>query len=367
MRHPANMNRGLAATLALVLVFVGCADAHIILGWNTEGGNATGPSCQFTGRGLTNCGTERESCCVSLEVTGGTYYRVYDDVDDGGGPLLAPDGGPTGESDPATVSGFRLDKYLVTVGRFRRFVAAWNGGAGWTPPAQSGKHAHLNGGKGLNATGGGYEPGWTVSDNGNIAPTDANLACNGPLVPILAAGSRYATWTPSAGSQENLPISCVNWYEAYAFCIWDGGFLPSDAESEYAAAGGSAQREYPWGSADPGTGNLYAIYGCNYPAGSKSCTGVANFAPVGTAARGAGLWGQEDLAGSLWEWNLDWYASYVTPCTDCANLTAASRRVVRGGDFNSGGSLLSPPLRRGNNPADKGAYAYGVRCARSPL
>jgi hypothetical protein len=26
-------------------------------------------------------------------------------------------GGPTGEADPATVSDFRLDKYLVTVGR----------------------------------------------------------------------------------------------------------------------------------------------------------------------------------------------------------------------------------------------------------
>jgi formylglycine-generating enzyme len=123
----------------------------------------------------------------------------------GGGATLAVDGGPIGESDPATVSSFRLDKYLVTVGRFRQFVTAWNRGADWLPTAGSGKHSHVNGGMGLNATGGGYEPGWMASDDANIAPTDASLACEGLLVSDLAAGSQYGTWTPSAGTQENLP------------------------------------------------------------------------------------------------------------------------------------------------------------------
>jgi hypothetical protein len=38
------------------------------------------------------------------------------------------------------------DKYLVTVGRFRQFVAAWSNGGGWTPDAGSGTHAYLPGG-----------------------------------------------------------------------------------------------------------------------------------------------------------------------------------------------------------------------------
>ena len=93
----------------------------------------------------------------------------------------------------------------------------------------------------------------------------------------------HATWTASStGGQENLPINCVNWYEAYAFCIWDGGFLPSEAEWEYAAAGGSEQRQYPWGTTAPGTMNQYAIYGSYYTGNS---TGLA---PVGTAAAGRG-------------------------------------------------------------------------------
>jgi formylglycine-generating enzyme len=199
------------------------------------------PSCAGGGPGMSDCGSCTESCCASLNVTGGTYDRTYS----------SGDGGPAGEADPATVSTLRLDKYEVTVGRFRQFVGAWNGGLA-RPSSGSGKHAYLNGGSGLSASGGGNEPGWDPSDDANIAPTDAHLACDS-----------YATWTSSAGNQERLPINCVNWYEAYAFCIWDGGFLPSETEWEYAAAGGNQQREYPWGSTDPGTGNQFAIYDCN--------------------------------------------------------------------------------------------------------
>lgn len=290
---------------------------------------------------------------------GGTYYRTYDSADYGQSlPVLATDGSPTGLADPATVSGFRLDKYDVTVGRFRQFVNAWNGGAGWMPSAGSGKHSHLNGGRGLADCGspGTYETGWLTSDNGNVAPTDSNLTtaasglCNG-----------LATWTSTVGKQENLPINCVTWQEAYAFCIWDGGFLPSEAEWEYAAAGGSQQREYPWGSTDPGTGNQYAIYGS------------ANIAPVGTAILGAGAWGQLDLAGNVFQWSLDWFATYVDPSTDCARLTVspttvsagAGARVLRGGNFYQGTTWLLPPFRYDLGSPYRGDD-IGFRCAGTP-
>jgi formylglycine-generating enzyme len=172
----------------------------------------------------------------------GTYYRTYTNSGSG----------PAGEADLAKVSGFRLDKYLVTVGRFRQFVTAWNGGSGWTPPAGSGKHTHLNGGSGLNATGGGYEPGWV---SGNVAATNPNLACQAP----------YNTWTNTAGSQENLPINCVTWDEAHAFCIWDGGFLPSEAEWEYAAAGGSQRGSIRGGLRPPGRRPASAASVCVAP------------------------------------------------------------------------------------------------------
>jgi formylglycine-generating enzyme len=283
-------------------------------------------------------------------VTGGTYYRTYTN------PGTGPD--PASESDPATVSDFRLDKYDVTVGRFRQFVAAWNDGAGYAPAAGAGKHAHLNGGRGLVdiAAPGGYETGWVLTDYVNVWPTIENLTSCG-----------YDEWTDASGGQERLPINCVNWYEAYAFCIWDGGFLPSESEWEYAAAGGSQQRQYPWGSAAPGAGNQYAIYNCQYPNDAQSCSDTSNIAAVGTATEGQSVWGQLDLVGNMNQWNLDWWSSsYDSPCVDCANLTAATERVLRGGYFGStAASYMVPPHRDYDTPTDR-YFGIGFRCARSP-
>jgi formylglycine-generating enzyme required for sulfatase activity len=310
-----------------------------------SGTGAPPPSCAMGAAGTTGCGACEESCCRSEVTIGGQFDRTYTN----------PGTGPAGEMDPATVTTFRLDRYEVTVGRFRQFVEAWAGGAGWTPMAGSGKHTDLNAGRGLSAGGGVYEPGWLSEDDTNVAPTDAHLACD-----------IYSTWTPSTASRELLPINCVNWFEAYAFCIWDGGFLPSEAEWEYAAAGGAQQREYPWGSADAGTGSRYEIASCEYPSASGHCTGVANIAPVGTAADGSGLWGQLDLAGNVEEWNLDYYiVPYALgPCTDCAYLTTSERRVLRGGNFFETQSALLPQYRDASPATTRSGY-YGVRCARN--
>jgi formylglycine-generating enzyme len=326
-----------------------------------SGSTTTGTSCPAAGgTGLNTCGaggSGGESCCTSLEVPGGTYDRTYTNSGTG----------PKGEADPATVSGFRLDRYLVTVGRFRQFVTAWSSSGGYYPANGSGIHTHLNGGLGLAqapnvATGQTYESGWDATDWNNatdIDPTTKNLQCL----------SGYDTWTATATTNENLPINCVNWWESYAFCIWDGGFLLSEAEWEFVAAGGggaNGQREYPWGSTAPGTANQYAIYGSYYTGNTT------HIAPVGHASQGAGYWGQFDLAGELYEWNLDWSGPYTVPCIDCAYLPATPPavpggpfRVMRGGDFSSSVSDLLPPIRLANAPTLR-IDTFGFRCARTP-
>jgi formylglycine-generating enzyme required for sulfatase activity len=305
---------------------------------------------------MTNCGGCDESCCRSELVQGGTFDRSYD-LTDAGDPSPPPDGAPSNEQSPATISFFRLDRYLVTVGRFRQFVAAWNNGAGYVPPAGSGKHAHLNDGRGLadSASPGTYEPGWLASDDAYVDPTATNLDCF----------PGFSSWTTAAGSQENMPINCVTWQEAFAFCIWDGGFLPSEAEWVFAAAGGDEQRKYPWGAAAPGIGSAYAVYGCDFPAASGLCTGLANMADVGTSMRGSSRWGQLDMAGEVYEWSLDWYAAYVDPCEDCAFATLGSNRVIHGGYFAYDATYLLP-ANRGNVPVGQRVNGVGFRCARTP-
>ena len=113
----------------------------------------------------------------------------------------------------------------------------------------------------------------------------------------------------------------------------------------------------------PGTNTTLSVYGC-YWNGTGSCSGVTSIATVGSVAAGNGKWGQSDLAGNVWEWNLDWSNSFVPACNNCANFTASSLRVLRGGSFLLFASNLPAASRYINYPAYR-SVNYGGRCARS--
>jgi formylglycine-generating enzyme required for sulfatase activity len=207
----------------------------------------------------------------------------------------------------------------------------------------------------LNAIGYGqpYEPGWTgLAEDVLIAATSANLESCGST----------STWSNSPGSNESLPINCVNWFEAYAFCIWDGGFLPSEAEWEYAAAGGGGpqgQRLYPWGSVDPssepGYPYAYAVYE------------ATSLYPVGTTFLGAARWGQFDMVGQVWEWTLDVDQAYVG-CTDCVELSSsptAASKAIRGSNYHNGTEFLTVTSTYPFDPTKRDS-GIGLRCARTP-
>jgi formylglycine-generating enzyme required for sulfatase activity len=156
-------------------------------------------------------------------------------------------------------------------------------------------------------------------------------------------------------------MNCVSWYEAYAFCIWDEGFLPSEAEWNYAASGGSEQRVYPW--SNPSTATAIGCEDADY-AGTGCGTAVWK---GGTASpAGDGRWGQADLAGNVQEWVLDSYqASYGDPCNDCAALSGGGLQMNRGGGFQDSDNDLITSLRRWYTPIYR-TYAIGMRCARAP-
>ncbi|MBW2536927.1 MAG: SUMF1/EgtB/PvdO family nonheme iron enzyme [Deltaproteobacteria bacterium] len=280
-----------------------------------------------------------ENCCTSLVVPGGTYFRSYDGVDF------------TDNSSPATLSTFALDRFEVNVGRFRAFVDAGMGTQASPPSAGDGLHPQI--------AGSGWDASWNTELPANTAALKTALECH----------STYQTWTDPAGNNEGRPINCVNWYLAFAFCAWDGGRMPTEAEWNYAAAGGDEQRYYPWSAPyPPGSTTIdstHAVYDC-LGDGNVACS-FADILTVGSRSpKGDGRWGHADLAGNLWEWNLDWYASYANPCNDCANLTPASDRGVRGGSF----ALASQPYLRAalryHDTPDTRNTVTGFRCARTP-
>ncbi|MEO6776790.1 MAG: SUMF1/EgtB/PvdO family nonheme iron enzyme [Kofleriaceae bacterium] len=303
------------------------------------------PFCALT------CGANgTANCCASSVVAGnavgaslaGTaYYRIYD---------VGTDGMYTNMNYPATVSDFRLDKYLVTVGRFREFV---NAGMG----TQSSPPAAGDGARPLNGIA--NQGGWDSSFNTSLASSTIALTT------ALKCSAARQTWTDIAGSNESLPINCLTWYEAAAFCAWDGGFLATLAEGQYATSGGSEQRAYAF-SNPPSSLTFdctYANYSANF---TTFCTGSGVANRVGSESpKGDGKWGQSDLVGNLYDWALDWGNMLTGSCDNCAALIpegGVNFRSMRGGPFDG------PPKRGGATfviatPATR-SYEIGARCAR---
>lgn len=284
---------------------------------------------------LSTC--QGESCCTAITLPAGTFPmgRGLDDAYATGSSNELPE-------HPATVTSFALDKYEVTVGRFRKFVEAYDD---W----------HVA--RSLPASGTGANP--------NSGGTGWNTAW--PL-PVSAVALRSAikcgdlTWTDLQGNNESSAINCVSWSEAFAFCIWDGGRLPTEAEWEYAAAGGAQNHLYAWGNQAPSAERALFDASANSP-----------FTPVGSKATtgGRGCYGHLDLAGSVSEWAFDFYAgdyyARSNPCVDCANWLStapyADYHVARGGAWDAPVEYIRAAFRGFYFHQGRGG-GMGQRCAR---
>ncbi|PLX21975.1 MAG: hypothetical protein C0599_07220 [Salinivirgaceae bacterium] len=132
---------------------------------------------------------------------------------------------------------------------------------------------------------------------------------------------------------ENYPVVEVSWFGAVAFCKWAGGRLPTEAEWEYAARGGSESEDYIYS----GSNNLDDVawhYENSKVEGSSNFYEGHGTHPVGQ--KKANELGIYDMTGNVYEWCSDKYNRDYYGFSDKENPQGPSHgnsRVLRGGSW----------------------------------
>ncbi|MCW2237246.1 SUMF1/EgtB/PvdO family nonheme iron enzyme [Azospirillum canadense] len=141
---------------------------------------------------------------------------------------------------------------------------------------------------------------------------------------------------------DNTPIHNVSWQEAQAYAKWLGQKtgqryrLPTEAEWEYAARGGTTGR-YWWGN-EPGV--LANCQDCGGPHERLTPASVGSYKP--------NPFGLHDMNGSVAEWVADcWHPDYSgAPSDGSAWVTGDCReRVLRGGSWRASKTDISDTAR----------------------
>jgi len=147
----------------------------------------------------------------------------------------------------------------------------------------------------------------------------------------------------AAGTNAGAPIRDVSWDDAQQYIKWLSSTsgqpyrLPTEAEWEYAARGGTATR-YWWGEQMAnGKANCKE---CGQPWSADAPANAGSF-----AANGYGL---HDTSGSVWEWVADcWHNSFKDAPSDgrAWDQSACTVRVIRGGSWREGAPYMVASTR----------------------
>jgi len=182
-----------------------------------------------------------------------------------------------------------------------------------------------------------------------------------PAVPAWAAEEMAgASWEEYARKYPRVPVTGVDWFDAYAYARWSGKRLPTEAEWERAARGTDG-RLWPWG-------NEWRIEHC----------AVSPFGPseIGSHEAGASPSGCHDMAGNVWEWTATRCASVAaqeeeasrasaTPPAgpEPANARPGTERVIRGGGWRRTEADLGMSVMRASRAPAFRSDEVGFRCA----
>lgn len=157
----------------------------------------------------------------------------------------------------------------------------------------------------------GYYPGDVFHAHRHEARIDAgdwlHIPLDSPDVRLAYANDTFSVKPPFA----NHPMTMVTWFGAQAYCTFNGGSLPTEAEWEKAARGTDG-RPYPWGSD-------IAAHNANYYKSrdpfERTVGGLGVTTPIGfyngntydgyATVNSPSPYGVYDMAGNVWQWTAD--------------------------------------------------------------
>ncbi len=144
------------------------------------------------------------------------------------------------------------------------------------------------------------------------------------------------------------PVEMVSWDDAQRHCAKLGKRLPTEAEWELAARGGTTGARY---------GDLDAVAwyednseGKTHPVGQKKPNG----------------YGLYDMLGNVWEWCADWYGDHYdgsSPALNPKGPASGRAHVLRGGSWSDIAKDIRASDRAWGIPTFRGDDS-GFRCVR---
>ena len=168
-------------------------------------------------------------------------------------------------------------------------------------------------------------------------------------------------WTEWSGQgRDNHPVVGVTWNDAMSYCKWCGMRLPTEAQWEYAAKGGTTYKIFPWGDKPNPTKANYREQGEGFLEGLIRLMGLRKIdtKPVGSyPPNGYGLY---DMIGNVSEWCENLHRPY--PGAPEEPSLYDEGMVVRGGCWDDPNPVFIRITRRTAFPPDDSSYSRGFRC-----
>ena len=150
------------------------------------------------------------------------------------------------------------------------------------------------------------------------------------------------------------PVVYVTWYAAQAFCKWEGGDLPTEAQWEKAARG-LDERTYPWGTSPADITLL------NYNGDHGDIVSAYDYLIA------LSPYGLLQMSGNVRQWMFDWYQrTYytVSPYKNPQGPDTGTYKSLRGGAFDDDFQMVETTYRAYHEPTSAG-QERGFRCVQS--